>query len=341
MPHGHVGVFSEHRSDGLLLGETRQTTGLSARQLLKAPAQDPHILFHNGLYYYCESSAHGIFVRTAAHFFDLGKAESHRVWAPPATGPVSKNIWAPELHLIGGRFHIYFAADDGVNAHHRMWVLASVTADPAGPYELAGTLETGGWAIDGTVLTDVFGNHTFVWSGWPGRRNGRQNLYMARMKSPLELSGPRVLLAQPDSAWERRGLAICEGPQILQRGGRTFIVYSASGSWTQDYCLGMLVHEGGDLLAPSSWRKVGPVFQKNEHACGVGHCCFVTTPDGTQDWIVYHAKTSRRRGWSDREVRAQQFSWSNDDTPLFGAPLLCEPAPSLSLSDTSLTARSA
>jgi GH43 family beta-xylosidase len=191
------------------------------------------------------------------------------------------------------------------------------------------------------VLTDVFGNHTFVWSGWPAGSKDRQNLYMARMKSPLELSGPRVLLAEPDSPWECRGMAICEGPQVLQRGSRTFIVYSASGSWTQNYCLGLLVHEGGDFLDRASWRKVGPVFQKNAHACGVGHCCFVTTPDGAEDWVVYHAKKSRKQGWSDREVRAQPFAWSNDGTPYFGNPLPCEEGLPQAITVTALSAQGA
>jgi GH43 family beta-xylosidase len=288
---------------------------------LHAPAQDPHILVHAGRYHYCESTPHGVFVRSAGHLLELGKVETHRVWAPPATGPFSRNLWAPEIHRIDGRFHIYFAADDGVNAHHRMWVLAAKTDDPAGPYVLIGGLETEGWAIDGTVLRDVFGNRVFVWSGWPGKRNGRQNLYMARMKSPLELTGPRVLLTRPEQPWECLGMPICEGPQVLQREGRTFIVYSASGSWTQDYCLGLLEHTGGDFLNPSSWRKVGAVFSKNNHACGVGHCTFVSTPDGGADWLIYHAKTSRRRGWSDREVRAQAFTWNSDGSPCFGAPL--------------------
>ena len=106
------------------------------------------MLQHGNAYYYCESSAHGIFVRVAAHFLELGSSESRRVWAPPAQGLFSRNLWAPELHLIEGRFYIYFAADDGENANHRMWVLAALTNDPAGPYELAGPLETEGWAID-------------------------------------------------------------------------------------------------------------------------------------------------------------------------------------------------
>lgn len=224
------------------------------------------------------------------------------------------------MHFLDGRCHVYFAADDGRNANHRMWVLVAKSSDPAGAYELRGALDTGGWAIDGTVLCDGRGQRHFVWSGWPGTRNGRQNLYIARMKNPLELEGPRMLLAQPEHAWECRGMPICEGPQVLQRGGRTFIVYSASGSWTEHYCLGLLVHEGGNFLDPVSWRKVGAVFEQNAYGWGVGHCGFVTAPDGG-DWLLYHAKTSRRPGWADREVRAQRFSWRADGTPFFGAPV--------------------
>ena len=327
-PHGVNGIFSATpgRPRGSAFAAAPALTP-HARRLLRAPAQDPHVSWHNGLYHYCESSAYGIFIRSAAHFLDLGQAESRRVWAPPAKGPASRHLWAPELHWIDGRCYIYFAADNGRNANHRMWVLAAKTENPTGSYELVGSLETGGWAIDGTILTDAFGNHIFVWSGWPGARNGQQNLYMARMKNPTTLTGPRVLLAQPHRNWECHGMPICEGPQILQRGGRTFIVYSASGSWTQDYCLGVLAHDGGDLMNPASWRNVGPSLQKNVHAWGAGHCCFVNSPDTVENWIIYHAKTSRRTGWDDREVRAQSFSWNAAGEPVIGAPLPVELAP--------------
>jgi GH43 family beta-xylosidase len=340
-PHGSTGFCSELGAGSVSSASSRLVGPTHARHLLPAPAQDPHVLWHDGHYYYCESSAHGIFVRSVKHFLQLGAAESRQVWAPPGRGPVSQNLWAPELHRIDGRFYIYFAADNGINANHRMWVLAASTDDPAGPYQLAGSLETRGWAIDGTVLTDVFGNHTFIWSGWAGANNGRQNLYMARMKSPLELIGPRVLLAQPDRPWECHGMPICEGPQVLQRGSRTFIVYSASGSWTEDYCLGLLAQEGGDLMNPSSWRKVGPALRKNAHAWGVGHGCFVTTPDGADDWVIYHAKTSKRDGWADREVRAQPFTWTADGRPEFGSPLPVERAPALPIMDIPFVAQSA
>jgi len=289
--------------------------------LLRAPAQDPQVVYHDGNYIYCESSPEGVFLRSAADFAGLADAPARRVWAPPARGPMSKNIWAPELHILDGRPHIYVAADDGDNANHRMGVLVADSDDPAGPYRLAAVLDTGGWAIDGTVLTLDDGRRYFIWSGWPGKKDGQQNLYIAKMKSPTELEGRRVLIKRPDQPWERHAMPICEGPQVLRRDGRTFLIYSASGSWTADYCLGMLVLEAGrDPMKPGDWIAAGQVFARNEFAYGVGHCGFVGSADGREDWLVYHAKTLVTDGWNDREVRAQPFVWDVRGWPVFGEP---------------------
>lgn len=290
--------------------------------LLRPPAQDPQVTVHEGRYHYCESSLEGVFLRTAGDLAGLASAPARRVWAPPARGPMSKNIWAPELHVLDGRAYIYVAADDGDNANHRMGVLEAETEDVAGPYRLAAVLDTGGWAIDGTVLEREDGRRYFVWSGWPGARDGQQNLYISAMKSPTELEGGRVLLKSPDQPWERRAMPICEGPQVLRRGGRVFLVYSASGSWTADYCLGMLVLEpGADPMRPAEWTPAGQVFARNKHAYGVGHCGFVTGAGDGGDWLIYHAKTLAGDGWEDREVRAQPFVWDARDWPVFGEPV--------------------
>lgn len=294
----------------------------SAHLILPAPAQDPYVFAQDGRYYYCESSPSGLFVRTATDPLAFGRADRHRVWTPPDRGPVSRHLWAPELHRIDGRHYIYFAADDGDNANHRMWVLGATSDDPSGSYELRGSLDTQGWAIDGTTFATADDKRYFVWSGWPADRDGRQNLYIARMKSATELATPRTLLTEPDQPWERHGLPLCEGPQILFRHNRLFLVYSASGSWTADYCLGLLEYLAGPITDTNSWRKLGCVFRRNNHAWGVGHCGFAVTPDGT-DWLLYHAKTSRRPGWTDREVRTQPFTWTADGRPNFGSPLPC------------------
>ena len=300
-----------------------QSRGATFRNpILPSPSADPWVIQHQGEYLYCESrNQESIWVRRSPSLIQLNEQEGAMIWTAPARGGNSKSVWAPELHLIDGTWFIFYAADDGLNENHRMWVLEGLTNDPTGPYRCRGALETSGWAIDGTVLQAADGQCYFIWSGWPGAENGLQNLYIARMASPWKLETARVLLAAPSEAWERVDMPICEGPQILQRNGRTFLVYSSSGSWTVDYCLGLMELVGGDPLDPASWVKHGCAFSKTDRVWGVGHCSFVQSPDGAEDWIVYHAKSKRKKGWSDRNVRAQRFSWTTEGLPNFGAPI--------------------
>jgi GH43 family beta-xylosidase len=289
--------------------------------IVPSPSADPWVIQHEGQYFSCESRQQdSIWIRRSSSLTQLAQDSGKQVWSAPALGPNSKSLWAPELHRIDGRWYIYYAADNGLNENHRMWVLEGLTSDPAGPYRCRGAIETAGWAIDGTILPHK-GKNFFVWSGWPGRVNGQQNLYAAEMRNPWTLGTPRALVAEPTLAWECVDMAICEGPQILQRNGRTFLIYSASGSWTVDYCLGLLELTGSDPLHASHWTKRGCVFSKTDSVWGVGHCSFVQSPDGKEDWIVYHAKTKRKKGWNDRNVRAQQFGWTADGLPHFGRPV--------------------
>jgi GH43 family beta-xylosidase len=132
--------------------------------------------------------------------------------------------------------------------------------------------------------------------------------------------GCYFLLCTPDRDWEKRAMPICEGPQVLKRNGTVFLNYSASGSWTVDYCLGMLINRSGDILNPAAWEKRGPVFEKTADVWGVGNGSFVKSPCQTQDWILYHSKTRQKPGWEDREVHAKPFTWTADGLPDFGVP---------------------
>src|SRR5437764_13599744 len=116
-------------------------------------------------------------------------------------------------------------------------------------------------------------------------------------------------------------MPICEGPQVLKRDGKIFVIYSASASWTVDYCLGMIVAETKDVLNPNAWKKIGPVFAKSETIWGIGHCSFVKSPCQTEDWILYHSKSQKTHGWEDRDVHAKQFTWTREGLPDFGTPL--------------------
>lgn len=312
--------------------EQRQERATFTNPLYKG--QDPAFVKHDGWYYLCQSApGNGIQIYKSRKLTDRG--ESKRVWSAPRTGPNSRQIWAPELHFIRGKWFIYYAASNGVNDNHRMYVLEAATDDPQGDYIDRGVLYTGDdivnktknrWAIDGTVL----GLHEklyFIWSGWEGTADV-QHLYIARMENPATIASERVKLCDNDThVWERVGereseRGLHEGPVPLVRNGKVFLVYSASGSWQRTYKLGMLhMDQSADPIDPESWTKVErPVFESTRETFGVGHCCFVKSPDDREDWIAYHSKVSRREGW-DRIVNIQPFKWDDRGFPDFGQPL--------------------
>lgn len=74
------------------------------------------------------------------------------------------------------------------------------------------------------------GGNYFIWSGWTDSGNQQQQqLYIAQMSSPTQLTGDRVLLHNPDPAWQQRdGFGINEGPEILVHDDRVFLIYCKS-----------------------------------------------------------------------------------------------------------------
>jgi GH43 family beta-xylosidase len=284
---------------------------------------DPWVIQRDGAYYYCQSRRDAIWVARSEDLVGIGKAIPARVWSPPRRTAYSRELWAPELHYLQGKWFIYFAADDGDNFNHRMYVLEGRSQNPQEPFEFRGQLRLSPdrWAIDGTVLQRNDRLY-FIWSGWEGSSNVAQNLYLAPMKDPLTISGDRVCISRPEHAWEKNGEPwVNEGPEALWHNGRLFIIYSASGSWGDDYCLGQLSFTGDDPLKADAWTKKGaPVFARTATVFGPGHCSFTHSPDGKEDWIVYHAAKYAGGGWH-RDVRIQRFDWNGDGSPHFGAPL--------------------
>ena len=299
-----------------------------------AEGADPWVTRHGDQYVWCFSEGNrGISVWLSDRLTSIGTR--HVVWQAPETGPYSKEVWAPEMHFLDGKWFIYFAADDGKNANHLAYVLESKSADPLGPYEISGPFATGDgadgkspniWAIDMTVLEHE-GKRYAIWSGWDKPGTDQQFLYIAPMKNPRELAAPRKLLAASDTyLWERteeregsRGLN--EGPQILKHDGRTFVTYSCGASWSRTYKLGLLELTGGDPYDPASWKKYPePVFKSGNGVIGVGHSTFVPSPDGSETWHVYHAKVDDRDGWR-RAVSVQPITFGADGYPDLGTPV--------------------
>ena len=281
----------------------------------------------SGIYYYCYSGGDGVFVGRISDLAHISKDGGRKVYTAPPGTMWSNEYWAPELHRIDGKWYIYVAADDGNNYNHRMYVLECTGGGPLCDFAMKGRIgdRSDKWAIDGTAAK-IGGELYFIWSGWEGDENVAQNIYIARMSSPTEIDSVRVMLSCPEYEWEKRGSVpgrlptINEGPSIISNGGAVHIIYSASGSWCDDYCLGKLTWRGGDPLDRSNWKKSDrPVFEKTGACFGPGHCSFTEAPDGSS-WIVYHGNLESGTGWRGRSVWTQPVVWRGDE-PGFGCPI--------------------
>jgi GH43 family beta-xylosidase len=301
-----------------------------------AQGADPWVVRQGGSYYLAQSTGQGIYIYRSDKLTEI-KKNGVLVWTPPATGWNRANVWAPELHFIDGRWYIYYAAGEAGPPfiHQRSGVLQSVGEDPQGQYTDMGMLYTGDefatktnnkWAIDLTVSR--IGDQLYaVWSGWEENQltdRTPQHLYIARMSNPWTISSNRVKLSSPTASWERGSvLDLQEGPQFLKRGDQVFIIYSTRESWMEHYRMGQLRLRSPTTSAmnPDSAIKSGPVFAGTGGVYGAGHASFTTSPDDTEDWVVYHSKTTAAPGWEDRVIRMQKFTWNGDNSPNFGTPV--------------------
>jgi GH43 family beta-xylosidase len=311
---------------------------------LKSSGPDPWVLRHKGWYYYMNTTGRDLTLWRTRNMADLATAENKVIFTPPPGKPYSKELWAPEVHFLQGRWYVYFAADSLNNLTHRIWVIENDNPDPfQGEWTLKGKLADPGdhWAIDLTVL-EHRGKLYAAWSGWAGRENGRQDIYLARLKNPWTMRGDRVMIAKPENEWESHGktpeawhktepklILVNEGPEFLKNNKQLFIAYSANACWL-DYCLGLLTHTGGSLMNPKNWRKSPqPVFTQSpeNNVWGPGHGGFFADEKG-QNWMIYHANPGENDGCGNKRApHIQPFSWSADGSPNFGRPIPKQPTP--------------
>lgn len=291
---------------------------------------DPFVYKHTDGYYYGMHTyqKNGYVPRLVMYksknLSDLFTSQRKLVWKAPKTGWNKENIWAPELYFIDNVWYIYYSGGC------RTGVLKNTSGDPMNDkWEDAGRLYVEGadeWAIDGTILKQN-GKMYFIWSGITNNEPGVQKLFISEMSSPTKLTGPRVMLSRPEYEWEKQGadnvFNVNEGPAVLQRNGKNFLTYSASFCSTPNYCLGMLtIDEKSDPMDLKAWTKSKePVFKASEEngLWGVGHNSFTTSPDGKEDWLVYHAMLNTKLA-SNRTVCLQKIIWKKDGTPDFGIP---------------------
>ncbi len=314
---------------------------------IKQSGPDPWVLQRDGWYYYMNTTGSNLTLWRTKNLAELGTAERKVIFTPPAGTGYSKELWAPEIHYLDNKWYVYFSADSARNTSHRVWVIENSAADPfTGEWIVRGKIgdRDDHWAIDMSVF-DFRGKRYAIWSGWDGRRNGQQDIFIGEMANPWTLKkGRRAKISSPQYEWERHGevpaawqkngevpnVYVNEGPEALQNNGQLFIAFSANACWL-DYCLGLLTYRGkGDLLKAKNWTKSPqPVFTESAESSvyAPGHGGFFKDGQG-QNWMIYHANPGANDGCGNKRApHIQAFTWNTDGSPNFGRPIPKLPTP--------------
>lgn len=297
---------------------------------------DPFVILGNDGWYYFTASVpeyDSIVIRRSKSLAGLAKAKEKILWKKHKSGPMSKHIWAPELHYLFGHWYIYFAAGEVDD----IWKIRPYVLECQGndPWENE-WIEKGkmvrsrddefsfeAFSLDAHVFENK-GNWYYVWAEKVGVGKQISNLYIAQMANGYTLKTVQVLLTTPDYDWERCGFWVNEGPGTLKKNGKIFLTYSASDTGI-NYCVGMLVaDENSDLLDPISWKKSRmPVLQTSveDGIYGPGHNSFTKDEDGN-DIVVYHARTEEKIVGDplynpNRHTMLMKIDWNDKGYPIF------------------------
>jgi len=310
---------------------------------------DPWVIKTDSCYFFCSNIwISSIVVWKSDKLTDRGIRRV--VWDPPTVGWNRTDIWAPELHYLQGKWYIFYSAGDGeydyingvqVWKNQRSGVLECLTQDPTtaawidrGMLYTSDNIETwdssvenNTWAIDPTPL-EMNGKLYCIWSGWDSTANvansgfTQQNLYIAEMENPYTIKTNRVKISSPTYPWEIGNVQkVNEGPQVLKHGYNVYVIYSGPDYWTLEYKMGQLsIPKNSDPMNLDNWtKKSTPVFQGTDNVLSVGHGSMTTSPDGSENWLLYRSKQKPVGGW-ERDIRLQKFAWNPDGSPNFGIP---------------------
>ncbi len=279
-----------------------------------------------------------IILRRSKTIDALAVANEKVIWNQKDSSTAFRFIWAPEIHEIGGKWYVLFAASGSEN---NVWDIDChiIMCEGKDPYNdpwidkgkftacEGDNFSFRGFSLDMTYF-ECLGKHYVAWA----QNGGNSNVYLATINpdKPWETTCPAVLLTKPEYDWEKIRIPVNEGPAVMKHNSKIYLTFSASATGPE-YCIGLMyAEEKADLTDISNWKKLNtPLLTSDDldGEYGPGHNSFVKDENG--DWIfVYHSRDEKcfrgECGYSDndslydpcRSARIRKVLWENDGLPI-------------------------
>lgn len=216
---------------------------------------------------------------------------------------VKRALWAPAVVEKGGKYFLFFGANDIHDDKKEVGGIGVAVADnPAGPFRdylgkpLVGQIHNKAQPIDQFVFKDQDGAYYLIYGGW-----GHCNI--ARLKDDFTGFIP---FADGTTFREVTPKGYIEGPVMFIRNGKYYFMWS-EGGWTgPDYSVAYAV--ANSPFGP--FERVGKILQQDPSvATGAGHHSVIQIP-GTDEWyIVYHRRPLTETDGNHRETCIDRLSF--------------------------------
>jgi len=231
-----------------------------------------------------------------AHVLDVANVK----WAAYA-------VWAPSAIEVGGKYYLFFGANDIQNDRQVGGIGLAVSDRPGGPFKdalghpLIGAFHNGAQPIDPFVFRDDDGQIYLFYGGW-----GHCNV--VRLSPDLR----RVERFPDGTTWkEITPPGYVEGSFMIKRHGIYYLMWS-EGDWTgPNYRVAYAM--GKSATGPFTPKGV-ILSQDFRIARGAGHHSVVNVP-GTDDWyIVYHRRPLGDDDGDHRQLAIDRMIFNADGT---------------------------
>ena len=242
---------------------------------------------------------------------------------PGANGNAISGVWACELIKRNSTYHLYFSAVKPDGSKRVIYVATGSNIE-------------GSFTINSTPVVELPTHGAIDPHPFRDRASGKYYLYYSQDQASdpgniariytIELAdnmlgakagtSADLCIEAETQAWENKWQ---EGAAVREHNGTYYLFYSSRCYCDESYSTGYAT-----ALSPkgSSWTKYAgnPVLSQTSSilgkVSGPGHIGLIQSPDGSEDWMAYHAHVATAAG-GQRHVAIDRYHFETD---LYGGP---------------------
>jgi len=217
-------------------------------------------------------------------------------------------LWAPETIRAGNTYRLFYTGSD----NYLLQICVASSDFPLGPFQDIAAPMYGGSVnhFDPSPFYDEASERYYLFFTKDTTQSGsdRSEIWGGRLAPDFKSFdvGPFKLL-EGDQSWElmQNGKYFIEGPNVKSRGAFYYMQYSGSAWNTHNYALGYATARAP--LGPFTKFFANPILKSSSSVFAPGHGCFVSSPDGTEDFIVYHSHLNATTAWRQLNIDRMDF----------------------------------